>query len=286
MIELPVIDNIRSAVYYSFANIGLIFKVAAPWVAIYAAYTLVFQLLGIGEYLQLNIDIAFATEFPSEAREQGIEKLSILTEKLAILSQSLGIWVQVHEIFDYALRLVIYCAVAVELFRIQILDKEIRILHFAKREGLFTTYVLLYMAVIAAVGYGLSMVFSSVESDTARGLFYGLLGVFLLFLTSRFLLVFPSIAVNETMASPLVSWQKTKGNGWKMFFGMLLVILSSLPVSIFKVTIGKIALPILVIWPAQLLLSMIILTFILTFLVNAYKHLVLDIGNEKQAPLF
>lgn len=286
MIELPVIENIRSAVYYAFANVGLVAKVAAPWILIYAGYTLFFQYLGIGEYFQLIEDIAFATEFPTEARDQGIDRLPVLKENFAALTAQLGIWVQIHEIFDNILRLIIYSSVAVELFRIQLLDEEIRFIHFAKREWKFILYAAAYIAVIAAIGYGISVAFIATESDTIRGFYYSILAVFMLFLTSRFLLVFPSLATDEQAISPLVSWQKTAGNGWKMFFGMLLVILSSLPISIFKVTVAKIALPIAIIWPTQMLLSMIILAFILSFLVNVYKHLVLNIGNEKQAPLF
>lgn len=287
MKHLNVIPHIRTAVYYTYANIGLIAKVSVAWLAIYAAFTLFFQLLGIAEYLYLTDAVAFVKEFPREARAQGYESLSILTAKLEAITIELGYLIQVHDILDKVLRLVIYASVGVAVGRAYLEDPELPWINFAAAELKFALYLLLFMAVVGGIGFVLSFVFLGPETGTTvTGIYYAIISLFLLFLVGRFLPIFPAIAVENNSVNLGTVWQGSTGNSWKIFGGMILVIFSSLPVSIFKMTIGQVALPISVIWPLQLFLSMIVLTFIMTFLSICYQYLVLGREDKIQGPLY
>lgn len=287
MNKLPIIANIRTALYYTYANIGLIAKVSAPWIGLYALYTLVFSLLGIAEYLELTEAVAFVTENPRDALAMGYERLAVLTPKLEAITAELGPLVQVHDIFDKLVRLVAYGSVAVAMHRSFVLDEELPLIGFEGREFKYIIYMIIYMSVIGGVAMVLlSFVSSVILGGTLQGIFYVLIGLILLRLSVRFLLVFPAIALGNKAITPFKSWALTKGNGWGLYGGLLLVILSSLPVFIFKVTVGKIALPLVIIWPVQLFLSMIVLTFILVFLSICYQFLVSPQKTETQGPLY
>lgn len=287
MIKLSVIPNIRSALYYTYANVGLVAKVATPWLAIYAVYTFIFQVIGMEEYLYLTDAVAYVSEFPRLAREEGYESLKILTAKLELITAELGPLVQIHDIFDKVIRLMAYSAVAVATVREYMLNAEPPRINFAAAEQKTAGYIIAYLATLGGVGVLLSLVLVAPNTGTmVVGIFYAIIAVVLLLIISRFLLVFPSVAIGDKKINPKSSWVATTGNGWGIFWGMLLVILSSLPVFIFKVTVGKIALPIAVIWPVQLLMSMVALTFVTTFLAICYQNLVLKIGNEKITPLY
>lgn len=287
MIRFPVIASIQAALYFTYSNIGLVAKTAMGWLGIYALFTLVFQLIGIGEYLDLIEKIAFAQEFTADAKRAGYESLSVMKEKLEVLTNSLGATVWVHDLLDKLLSLIAFCAVSVAMFRAFLKDAEPPLIAFGKAEIQTLIYAIVYMAILAGMFYLLDMwlILPDIGS-TVTGMFYMVFGLLLLFFTVRILLVFPAITLDGEPINPLTSWQLTKGHGWGLFGGMLLVILSSLPVSIFKITIGKVALPISIIWPAQLLLSMILLTFILSFIAASYQYLVQGKGQEKTAPLF
>ena len=287
MKKLPIIVSIRAALYYTYANIGLIAKISAPWLGIYALYTLGFSLLGIEEYLYLQEAVAFVTEFPRDGRAMGYDRLEVLIPKLEAITAELGSLIQVHDIFDKLIRLVAYGSVAVAMHRSFVLDEELPIMSFEGREFKYTIYMIIYMSVIGGLSMLLLALAGILGIDGALwGVVYGIVGLVLLLLVARFLLVFPAIALGNAAITPLKSWSLTKGNGWALYGGLLLVILSSLPISIFKVTVAKIALPLVVIWPAQLLLSMIVLTFILVFLSICYQNLLFPPKDENQGPLY
>lgn len=284
MRKIPIIESIRTALYYTYVNIGLIAKVAAPWVGLYAIYTLVFSWLGIEQYLYLQKAVAFVAEFPRDAGAMGYEKLEILLPKLEAITTDLGVLIQVHDVFDKLIRLVAYGSVAVGLHNSFMSDADLPLVSFGKREFKYIAYMMAYMAAIGGLGWLLIEPLISADMGGAiKGIIYLFTGLLLLFILTRFLLVFPAIAMDDVTVTPVKSWSLTRGNWWALYGGMLLVILSSLPISIFKVTVAKIALPLAIIWPTQLLLSMIVLTFILVFLSIIYQYLVLPIKDKTQA---
>ena len=287
MRKLAVIPNIRAALYYTYVNIGLIARVSAPWVGLYALYTFGFSLLGIEDYLYLQEAVEFVTEFPRDARAMGYEKLDVLIPKLDAITAQLGPLIQVHDIFDKLIRLVAYGSVAVGMHRSFVLDEELPLISFEGREFKYIIYMVIYMAALGGVAMLLLSLAGMLGINGALwGVFYAATALFLLFLMVRFLLVFPAIALGDATVTPLKSWALTKGNVWGLYGGLILVILSSLPISIFKVTIDKIALPLSLIWPAQLFLSMVVLTFILVFLSICYQYLALPPKDEPSAPLY
>lgn len=287
MRKLPVISSIRTALYYTYVNIGLIAKVAAPWIGLYAIYTLVFSWFGIEEYLYLQKAVAFVTEFPRDARSMGYDRLEVLLPKLATITADLGWLIQVHDVFDKIILIVAYGSVAVAMHRSFMSDADLPLIGLGKRELKYILYMIVYMAVIGGLGWLFISQFITADTGGAiKGIIYVLIGLALLFILSRFLLVFPATAMNDAAMNPFKSWALTRGNWWALYGGILLVILSSLPISIFKVTVAKIALPMAIIWPAQLLLSIIVLTFILVFLSIVYRFLTSSAKQESQAPLY
>ncbi|PCI87210.1 MAG: hypothetical protein COB24_07335 [Hyphomicrobiales bacterium] len=287
MNKLPIIANIRAALYYTYANIGLVAKVSAVWIGLYALYTLVFSLLGIAEYLELTDAVAFVTESPRDARARGYERLEVLLPKLAVITAELGPLIQVHDIFDKLIRLVAYGSVAVGMHRSFMLDEELPRISFEGREFKYIIHMIIYMAILGGLALLLvSLVVSIGIAGAMQGIFYVFIGLALLFLAARFLMVFPAIAVGNPAINPLKSWSLTKGNGLGLFWGLLLAILSSLPVAIFKVTVAKIALPLVIIWPVQVFLSMIILTFVLVFLSICYQNLTSPQEDKTIGPLY
>lgn len=287
MDKLPILPSIRKAITYTYMNVGLISKVAAPWVALYLVYTLVFEILGIADYLQLAEDVDFVTNFPIVAVGLGYENLEILTARLDAMTAELGLIIPIHYYSDHLLKILAYASVSVAMVRVYILDVELPIISLKRREIKNFIYIMVFLIIIGGASYGIAdFVIPANIGTTATGMLYTFIGLFVGFFVVRFLLVFPAIALDDDKISIMQSWQLTRGINWRLYGGMILVLFSSLPISLFKLTVDKVALPLTVIWPIELLFSMMIVTFIAVYLAVCYQYIVLGIGKEKQGPLF
>lgn len=287
MDKLPILPSIRKAITYTYMNIGLICKVAAPWVVLYLVYTLAFEILGIADYLQLAEDVDFVTKFPIVAVGLGYENLEILTARLDAMTAELGLIIPIHYYADHLLKILAYASVSVAMVRVYILDVELPIISLKRREIKNFIYIMVFLIIIGGASYGIAdFVIPADIGTTATGMLYTFIGLFVGFFVVRFLLVFPAIALDDDKISIMQSWQLTRGINWRLYGGMILVLFSSLPISLFKLTVEKVALPLTVIWPIELLFSMMIVTFIAVYLAVCYQYIVLGIGKEKQGPLF
>ena len=86
MKKIPTLESVRFTLSYTYGEIGVAAKFALPWLILYAVFTLVFQLIGIGEFYQLTEMVIFATNFPKDALAMGYDKLPILKANLAALT--------------------------------------------------------------------------------------------------------------------------------------------------------------------------------------------------------
>lgn len=285
--KLPTLEIIREAIHYTYMNFGLTFKAALPWAVIYMLFTFVFVLFGIADYLELVDLVAFVTENPRDARQMGLEKLEVLVPRLEALTQDLGILIPIHLVMDNLIKIFAYAAVAVMVFRTYMLNADFAWISMGLREIKTFIYLLIIGAVLAGLGYVIAQ--QAIPDDmgfAATGICYGIIGFILAFFVVRFLLPLPAVAMDHTGVGFIQSWILSRGQNWRLFGGMILVVFSSVPVSVFKLMVNKIALPIYVTWSVQLLLSMIIVTFIAVFLAICYQYLVLGRKEEIQAPLF
>lgn len=276
MQKIPILDNVRATISYTYSEMNAIFRIGLPWVVLYAAFTLVFQLIGIGEYLDLTKAVAFVRDFPADARAMGYEKLPILEAKLTVITESLGIMVQVHDVLDKLLRVVAYASAAVGVYRYYLFDLDVPKLHFTF--GLLELKSSIIWIVILCLVFGIGILLMNVlgfnELDGVRlGALYIVFGLAVLFVFARFIMIFPALAVDNVMGLK-ATWLATRGNWWNLFSGLWLVMMSSLPLFILKTTVSKIALPISIIWPGQMMVSMVILALIFWFMASSYKFLV------------
>lgn len=279
MKKIPVLNNVRATISYTYSELGTVARIALPWVVIYAVFTLVFQLLGIGEYLELIKAIAFVSEFPIEGRMMGYDKLSVLLEKLEVITLQLGMAIEIHNVLDKLLRLVAYASAAVALQRYYLLNLDVPKIKFTF--GILELKSSLYFAICVALALlivSLTInVFGFEQLRNVRlAMVYIVVGLVLLFIAARFIMIFPSLAVGDKNETLFTSFTATQGNSWSLFSGLLLVLMSALPMFILKVTIVKLALPIFIIWPTQMMVSMAIVALVVWYMSSSYRFLVED----------
>lgn len=272
--SLPVVSTIRSALSFSYVNIGLLAKISAVWLGLFALFTLFFQLLGIDIYLELVDAVAYVTENPRAARAEGYESLEVLTAKLAIKSDELGIIVEIHYVLDKILRVILYSSVTVAFLRVYLIDEKPPRIRLGKIETRLIKYLTLYIAVLVGIDLAVYYYYDVENMENFRAGLFAVIGpAILLFMLVRFLMVFPGISLGDATMSLKKSWQLTRRNSWRLYSGTLLILLSSSPLSIVKFIIGELKITMFVTWTAQLFLSLLVLMYLLTFLAISYQLL-------------
>lgn len=285
--KLPILDIIRSAIHFTYMNFDLIFKVAWPWAAVYAVITLIFVWLGIADFLELQELVAFVTEFPIEARRMGLAKLPVLTAQLSTMTSEMGTIIPAHQILDNGIKILSYAAVGVAIIRNFLLNVEPPKIALGLREVKAFAYLLLITFAASGSAVGLALQFIPADMGfAASGIWQIIIGFMLAFILVRFLMVLPAVSENNSKVGLGRSWLSSKGQTWRLFLGLVLVVFSSVPVLIFKLMVSNIALPLYIIWPISLLFSMVMVTFIAVFIAICYQYLILGRKDEIQAPLF
>lgn len=269
---LPVVSTIRTALSFSYMNIFFLAKLSAVWLALFALFTLLFQFLGMDTYLELVDALAYVTANPSAARAEGYESLEVLTEKLILITGELGIIIPIHYWLDKILRIIIYASITVAFLRSYLQGETPPWIRLAKIEARLIKYLTAYIAVLVGIGAAIYTYYNVADMENFRaGLFTVFGPAILLFLLGRFLMVFPGISLGDTSMSLKKSWQMTRGNSWRIYGGMLLVLLSSSPLSIVKFIIGELNITMFVTWTSQLFCSLLVLMYLLTFLAISYQ---------------
>lgn len=269
---LAVVATIRSALSFSYVNIGFLAKLSAIWLALFALFTLFFQFLGMDTYLELVDAVAYVTANPSAARAEGYESLEVLTEKLTTITGELGIIIPIHYWLDKIVRVIIYASIAVAILRSYLQDKAPPLIRLGKIEARMIKYLTLYIAILVGIDAAVYAYYDVASMENFRaGIFTVFAPAILLFMIARFLMVFPSIALGDASMSLKKSWLITRKNSWRLYGGLLLVLLSSSPLSIVKFIIGELNITMFVAWTGQLFCSLLVLMYLLTFLAICYQ---------------
>lgn len=283
--SLAVVHVVRDALSYSYRNIGELAKLSASWMLLFTAFTLVFQLLGIGTYLWLVDAVAYVRENPFAARAEGYESLEVLTFKLETIIAKLGPVIQIHYFSDKLLRVVLYSCVGVALVDFYLRDTAPPVMRLGRREFRFIKYLIGNIAFVVGCSAAVYYLFDIAALEKSRiGMVVIGGALVLLFLVVRFLPVFPGISVGDAAMSLRRSWALTRGNGWRMFGATLLVLLSSLPISMVKFFIDELKLPMVVGWPIKLFCSLMVLMYLLTFLSICYRFFGVLSQTEQRQP--
>lgn len=285
--KLPILAIVRDAIHFTYMNFNLTYKASWPWTAFYSVFTLIAVWLGMAEYFELKELVLFVAENPIEARRMGLEKLEVLTANLEVMTADLGLIIPLHQVLDNALKILAYAVVGVAMFRVYLLRVELPTIAFNLRDAKSFGAILILGAVSVGLGYLIAN--QLIQQDigfAARTILFGMVGFIVGFFIVRFLMVLPAIAVDNTSIGFIGSWWASRGQNWRLYWGMVLVLGSSMPVVVFKIMVGNLSLPLYIDWPIQLMLSMIAITFIAVFLAICYQYLVLGRKDEKIAPLF
>ncbi|MCJ8324380.1 MAG: hypothetical protein HRU29_07050 [Rhizobiales bacterium] len=274
MKKIPTLESVRFTLSYTYGEIGVAAKFALPWLILYAVFTLVFQLIGIGEFYQLTEMVIFATNFPKDALAMGYDKLPILKANLAALTVALGAWVQIHELLNKLLILVIFGGYSVVLQRYYFLEEEPAV-RFERQELKSIGYV---FAGVAFAWLVASLVFYMFElndlSNARTAIVYIGIILLMIFILVRFSLILPAIALDDFKTTGFTSYKVTKRNGFGMFFGFLLVSLSVSPLYILGVAVERLSLPIFLDWTLQLFAWLIWFTFVSWYIAGIYKYFI------------
>lgn len=267
--DLLVFKTVKASVVYTFLHWKLLLIAALPWLAIYALFTMFFQLLGVVEYLELSKALKAAVKLGDD------DLISQLNFKIEPLKTILGSWLLAYNVSEKILYVVTFSGVAVMWFRNYFLAETSPKMRFGIIElrvilyfGTFMIILSIVMLIVGIYARGIT------QNNAIFGMNFIITGFILLFIAARFLLMFPSIAVGDKRMNLKMSWRITKGNGWPLYGGVLLLIIICVPIFILKYFLNGLGLFAAIEWPLHLFLWLVCLVLFLSFLSNVYQFFV------------
>lgn len=279
--NLPVFKTIFQTVNFTLRNFIPLLRASAVWLVICIALNVLFEFLGLGEYFEklssfelLNAEMSKyngVANAPTTAQEI----LNQLKFEIETLRVSLDGVLAAHKWGNRLLFILAFSSLSVAWVRLHLLDEKPESFRFGGFEARFLGYLLAYAAACVAVFDLIWYVFVDKGITTAGLVLLSILIVFgMVFVISRFLLVFPGVAVGDKRMNPLSSWKFTTRNSWDMYGGIWLVSLLSLLLFIAGGLLGASGSAIYISIPVQLLLFIISMSLYLGFLAKAYQYFV------------
>lgn len=270
--DLRVFQTVKTSIGYTIGHWKFLIRIIAPWLSLYALFALLFQMLGMVDYLNLSTELNATIETAKTASvsmDDVIEQLGFETEAIA---NQLGAWVSVYYILDPILHIVIFSRIAIVWHRAYLLGEMQPKIRFGAVEFRFILYfvgfvTLLFIAL--SIAGGISMGFA--ESSTKWGFVIIISGLILFVIAARFLMVFPGIAVGDKRMNYRKSWQITKGNGGDLYGGLLLIACVCIPIFVIKALISHLGITAIIAWPLQLFMRLICLALLQVFLSISYQ---------------
>lgn len=270
--NLPVFQSVKNSLGYSFKHWKFLLVTIAPWLGLYVLFSLFFQMLGIVEYLDLTAELNATAEL-GEMSNRNVEELIVqLSFERDGLTSQLASWIQIYYAVDIFLHIMIFSRVAIVWHRAYLLGEMQPKISFGADE----IYFILYFAGLTVMLFGFSIAAGGVivGFDVSRvkfGLVIIISCLVLFSFATRFLMIFPGVAVGDKRMNPKTSWQITQGNGLDLYGGLLLIMLVSIPIFILKIYIAGLGLTTFVEWPLQLFLWSVCVVFLQVFLSISYR---------------
>lgn len=279
--NLPAMRSVLKSIFFTIKNFGTLLKISLVWLIICAVFNVLLELLDVGEYLaqlrSLDLLSPQILDYNGSANQNADvqDLLDKIQYELEIKRAILGGLIPIHQWGNYLIQALAFSSFAIIWVRVYLLAEKPPYFRFGKFELRFFLYFLGFCAVFVALFLAVWFVFVDKQAtDTGLGFIAILIGFVMLLLASRFLLVFPGVAVGDKRMNPLSSWHYTKNNSLDMYGGVLLVAFATIPLQIIKALFGSSGYSIYVNAPIQLFLSLIFLAMLMSFLSIAYQFFV------------
>lgn len=269
MKNLPAMQTVLKAISYVARHIMVLLKASVVWLAIYAFFTLFTYFSGVGDYLELDNQIAYLNSLT----KPDVDALDSLTIQFEEQQRALGSLVTLDELIGGLIQFLAYVSVSVAWFRFYLLAEKPPRIRFGAVELKFSLYMAAYAAAIALY---IGLIYRIFDSISAAMLGIAVILGTLLFLmvSARLLMVLPGVAVGDKRMNPKFAWRLTKKNSLDIYGGILLIILAWIPIVILKAIFDDLGLPIFIGWPVQLGLNIIWLALLVSFTSVCYQYFV------------
>lgn len=280
--NLPVVQTIWQSVKFTFGNFGSLAKASLVWLVISALFNLMFEFLGVGEYLSKLNNLDMLNTRNAQYKDASVTTLAatqeVLTQlkfELELIRETLGGYIDFHSWGNLLINAVAYCSISVMWVRANLLAEKPPYIRFGSLEIKFLLYFLAFVAALFAIFMSVWFVVIGQEtSNSSLGFIAVLVGFALILVASRFFLVFPGVAVGDKRMNPFSSWGYSKNNGWDMYGGTLLTAIVCIPTLVIKALVRDAGYAIYINEPIQLFLSILCISLMILYLSMAYKFLV------------